>query len=135
MPSCLQTLGIERENWFSAMHLSAPSFLSSYFSEKMACSRIPAIELCISKPLLFPPEILDINTPIHTPLFSFLVERVRCLPQVQLDPLPKTLTLAFAAQLQKTSLCPVADIPEADLSKVDSKLVSSLLPFQRAGVK
>ena len=67
------------------------------------------------------------------PLF-FLVERVRCLPQVQLDPLPKTLTLAFAAQLQKTSLSPVADIPEADLSRVDSKLVSSLLPFQRAGV-
>nr|XP_030708513.1 SWI/SNF-related matrix-associated actin-dependent regulator of chromatin subfamily A-like protein 1 isoform X3 [Globicephala melas] len=66
--------------------------------------------------------------------YSKLMERVRCLPQVQLDPLPKTLTLAFAAQLQKTSLCPVADIPEADLSKVDSKLVSSLLPFQRAGV-
>ncbi|OWK12689.1 SMARCAL1, partial [Cervus elaphus hippelaphus] len=61
-------------------------------------------------------------------------ERVRCLPQVQLDPLPKTLTLAFAAQLQKTSLSPVADVPEADLSRVDSKLVSSLLPFQRAGV-
>ena len=50
-------------------------------------------------------------------------------------PLPKTLTLAFAAQLQKTSLSPVADVPEADLSRVDSKLVSSLLPFQRAGVK
>ncbi|XP_059962600.1 SWI/SNF-related matrix-associated actin-dependent regulator of chromatin subfamily A-like protein 1 isoform X2 [Mesoplodon densirostris] len=66
--------------------------------------------------------------------YSKLMERVRCLPQVQLDPLPKTLTLAFAAQLQKTSLCPVADIPEADLSKVDSKLVSSLLPFQRVGV-
>ncbi|XP_027422897.1 SWI/SNF-related matrix-associated actin-dependent regulator of chromatin subfamily A-like protein 1 isoform X3 [Bos indicus x Bos taurus] len=63
-----------------------------------------------------------------------LMERVRGLPQVQLDPLPKTLTLAFAAQLQKTSLSPVADIPEADLSRVDSKLVSSLLPFQRAGV-
>nr|XP_006207338.1 SWI/SNF-related matrix-associated actin-dependent regulator of chromatin subfamily A-like protein 1 isoform X1 [Vicugna pacos] len=63
-----------------------------------------------------------------------LIERARCLPQVQLDPLPKTLTLAFASQLEKTSLCPVADIPEADLSGVDSKLVSSLLPFQRTGV-
>ncbi|EPY79379.1 SWI/SNF related, matrix associated, actin dependent regulator of chromatin, subfamily a-like protein [Camelus ferus] len=62
------------------------------------------------------------------------VERARCLPQVQLDPLPKTLTLAFASQLEKTSLCPVANIPEADLSGVDSKLVSSLLPFQRTGV-
>uniref|UniRef100_A0A8B9WCF7 SWI/SNF-related matrix-associated actin-dependent regulator of chromatin subfamily A-like protein 1 n=1 Tax=Bos mutus grunniens TaxID=30521 RepID=A0A8B9WCF7_BOSMU len=66
--------------------------------------------------------------------YSKLMERVRGLPQVQLDPLPKTLTLAFTAQLQKTSLSPVADIPEADLSRVDSKLVSSLLPFQRAGV-
>ncbi|XP_006906801.1 SWI/SNF-related matrix-associated actin-dependent regulator of chromatin subfamily A-like protein 1 [Pteropus alecto] len=63
-----------------------------------------------------------------------LIERVRCLPQVQLNPLPKTLTLAFASQLEKTSLCPTADIPEADLSRVDPKLVSSLLPFQRAGV-
>ncbi|EPQ18409.1 SWI/SNF-related matrix-associated actin-dependent regulator of chromatin subfamily A-like protein 1 [Myotis brandtii] len=62
------------------------------------------------------------------------VERVRCLPQVQLSPLPKTLTLAFASQLEKTSLCLTADVPEADLSRVDPKLVSSLLPFQRAGV-
>ncbi|XP_008143408.2 SWI/SNF-related matrix-associated actin-dependent regulator of chromatin subfamily A-like protein 1 [Eptesicus fuscus] len=63
-----------------------------------------------------------------------LIERVRCLPQVQLNPLPKTLTLAFASQLEKTSLCLTADVPEADLSGVDPKLVSSLLPFQRAGV-
>ncbi|XP_066137047.1 SWI/SNF-related matrix-associated actin-dependent regulator of chromatin subfamily A-like protein 1 isoform X4 [Saccopteryx bilineata] len=63
-----------------------------------------------------------------------LIERVRCLPQVQLTPLPKTLTLAFASQLQKTSLRPTAEVPEADLSGVDPKLVSNLLPFQRAGV-
>ncbi|KAM8788353.1 SWI/SNF-related matrix-associated actin-dependent regulator of chromatin subfamily A-like protein 1 isoform 2-T2 [Rhynchonycteris naso] len=63
-----------------------------------------------------------------------LIERVRCLPQVQLTPLPKTLTLAFASQLQKTSLRPMAEVPEADLSGVDPKLVSNLLPFQRAGV-
>ncbi|XP_036872336.2 SWI/SNF-related matrix-associated actin-dependent regulator of chromatin subfamily A-like protein 1 isoform X1 [Manis javanica] len=65
---------------------------------------------------------------------SKLIEKVRCLPQVQLDPLPKTLTLAFASQLKKTSVCLTADIPEADLSRVDPKLVSNLLPFQRAGV-
>ncbi|XP_040123700.1 SWI/SNF-related matrix-associated actin-dependent regulator of chromatin subfamily A-like protein 1 isoform X4 [Ictidomys tridecemlineatus] len=62
-----------------------------------------------------------------------LITRVRCLPQVQLDPLPKTLTLAFASQLEKTSLQPV-EVPEADLSEVDAKLVSTLMPFQRAGV-
>ncbi|XP_012506909.1 PREDICTED: SWI/SNF-related matrix-associated actin-dependent regulator of chromatin subfamily A-like protein 1, partial [Propithecus coquereli] len=64
-----------------------------------------------------------------------LIERVRDnLPQVQLDPLPKTLTLAFASQLVKTSLHPTADVPEADLSEVDPKLVFNLMPFQRAGV-
>uniref|UniRef100_A0A8C0P4C2 SWI/SNF-related matrix-associated actin-dependent regulator of chromatin subfamily A-like protein 1 n=1 Tax=Canis lupus familiaris TaxID=9615 RepID=A0A8C0P4C2_CANLF len=66
--------------------------------------------------------------------YGALIQRVRCLPQVQLDPLPKTLTLAFASQLEKTSPCLTQPIPEADLSGVDPKLVSSLLPFQRAGV-
>ncbi|KAM9248881.1 SWI/SNF-related matrix-associated actin-dependent regulator of chromatin subfamily A-like protein 1 isoform 4-T7 [Dugong dugon] len=63
-----------------------------------------------------------------------LIERVRCLPQVQLDPLPKTIIQAFASQLEKTSLHLTVDAPEADLSGVDSKVVSSLMPFQRAGV-
>ncbi|XP_004641407.1 SWI/SNF-related matrix-associated actin-dependent regulator of chromatin subfamily A-like protein 1 [Octodon degus] len=63
-----------------------------------------------------------------------LIMRARSLPQVQLEPLPKTLTLAFASQLEKTSLHLTADIPEADLSGVDDKLVSNLMPFQRAGV-
>ncbi|XP_008053749.1 SWI/SNF-related matrix-associated actin-dependent regulator of chromatin subfamily A-like protein 1, partial [Carlito syrichta] len=63
-----------------------------------------------------------------------LIKRVRCLPQVQLDPLPTTLTLAFASQLKKTSLHLTADVPEADLSEVDSKLVYNLMPFQRTGV-
>ncbi|XP_058388943.1 SWI/SNF-related matrix-associated actin-dependent regulator of chromatin subfamily A-like protein 1 [Diceros bicornis minor] len=65
---------------------------------------------------------------------SKLIERVRGLPHVQLDPLPKTLLLAFASQLEKTSLHLTADVPEADLSGVDPKLVSNLLPFQRTGV-
>ncbi|XP_058520967.1 SWI/SNF-related matrix-associated actin-dependent regulator of chromatin subfamily A-like protein 1 [Ochotona princeps] len=63
-----------------------------------------------------------------------LIERVRCLPQVQLDPLPKTVVLAFASQLEKTSLHPTPEVPEADLSGVDPKLVSNLMPFQRAAV-
>lgn len=66
---------------------------------------------------------------------SKLIAKVRCLPQVQLDPLPTTLTLAFASQLKKTSLSLTPDVPEADLSEVDPKLVSNLMPFQRAGVK
>lgn len=79
------------------------------------------------------PCLLDMTILAYMPLF-FPVTRVHCLPQVQLDPLPKTLTLAFASQLEKTSLGP-ADVPEADLSGVDEKLVSNLMPFQRAGVK
>uniref|UniRef100_A0A8C5KUI5 SWI/SNF-related matrix-associated actin-dependent regulator of chromatin subfamily A-like protein 1 n=1 Tax=Jaculus jaculus TaxID=51337 RepID=A0A8C5KUI5_JACJA len=63
-----------------------------------------------------------------------LIAKVSSLKQVQLEPLPKTLTLAFASQLEKTSPHLKADIPEADLSGVDAKLVSTLMPFQRAGV-
>ncbi|XP_017390434.1 SWI/SNF-related matrix-associated actin-dependent regulator of chromatin subfamily A-like protein 1 [Cebus imitator] len=78
---------------------------------------------------------------VKTRKWSFLLEehnklitKARCLPQVQLDPLPTTLTLAFASQLKKTSLNLTPDVPEADLSEVDPKLVSNLMPFQRAGV-
>ncbi|XP_006867857.1 PREDICTED: SWI/SNF-related matrix-associated actin-dependent regulator of chromatin subfamily A-like protein 1 [Chrysochloris asiatica] len=63
-----------------------------------------------------------------------LIEKARLLPQVRLDPLPKTIIQAFASQLEKTSRNLTADAPEADLSGVDSKLVSSLMPFQKAGV-
>lgn len=65
--------------------------------------------------------------------YNKLIAKVRGLQQVQLEPLPKTLTLAFASQLEKTSLH-LPDAPEADLSGVDDKLVSNLMPFQRAGV-
>lgn len=63
-----------------------------------------------------------------------LVARSRDLQQVQLEPLPKTVTLAFASQLEKTSLDLKVAVPEADLSGVDAKLVSNLMPFQREGV-
>lgn len=81
------------------------------------------------------------NYDAKTRKWSFLLEehnnliaRSRDLQQVKLEPLPKTVTLAFASQLEKTSLKAKADIPEADLSGVDAKLVSNLMPFQREGV-
>ncbi|XP_036029216.1 SWI/SNF-related matrix-associated actin-dependent regulator of chromatin subfamily A-like protein 1 isoform X1 [Onychomys torridus] len=81
------------------------------------------------------------NYDAKTRKWSFLLEehnkliaKSRDLRQVRLDPLPKTVTLAFASQLEKTSLSAIADIPEADLSGVDAKLVSNLMPFQREGV-
>ncbi|XP_041506010.1 SWI/SNF-related matrix-associated actin-dependent regulator of chromatin subfamily A-like protein 1 [Microtus oregoni] len=81
------------------------------------------------------------NYDVKTRKWSFLLEehnklitKSRDLQQVKLEPLPKTVTLAFASQLEKTSLKAKADIPEADLSGVDAKLVSNLMPFQREGV-
>ncbi|EGV95627.1 SWI/SNF-related matrix-associated actin-dependent regulator of chromatin subfamily A-like protein 1 [Cricetulus griseus] len=81
------------------------------------------------------------NYDVKTRKWSFLLEehnkliaKSRDLRQVQLDPLPKTVTLAFASQLEKTSLNAKADVPEVDLSGVDAKLVSNLMPFQREGV-
>ena len=47
---------------------------------------------------------------------------------VKIEPLPKTV-------LDLLKRDPSKQIPEADLSKVDDKLVNALLPFQREGVK
>nr|XP_056717496.1 SWI/SNF-related matrix-associated actin-dependent regulator of chromatin subfamily A-like protein 1 [Euleptes europaea] len=62
-----------------------------------------------------------------------LIELVKSLPGVEVEPLPKPLIQTFAAQFEK-SFPKTADIPEADLSGVDPKVVSSLMPFQREGV-
>ncbi|XP_007934011.1 SWI/SNF-related matrix-associated actin-dependent regulator of chromatin subfamily A-like protein 1 [Orycteropus afer afer] len=99
-------------------------------------------DISYSKDLIALFEQLDSrNYDVQTRKWNFLlqehnklIERVRCLPQVQLDPLPKTIVQAFASQFEKTSPHLTADVPEADLSGVDSKLVASLMPFQRAGV-
>ncbi|XP_028598388.2 SWI/SNF-related matrix-associated actin-dependent regulator of chromatin subfamily A-like protein 1 isoform X2 [Podarcis muralis] len=62
-----------------------------------------------------------------------LIELLRSLPAVEVEPLPKPVIQAFAAQFEK-SASKVPDIPEADLSGLDPKLVASLMPFQREGV-
>ncbi|XP_067649630.1 SWI/SNF-related matrix-associated actin-dependent regulator of chromatin subfamily A-like protein 1 [Haliotis asinina] len=53
-------------------------------------------------------------------------------PQVQLEPLPRAVLQMFAKQLR--GIYESNDIPDADLSKVDSVLVNALMPFQRLGV-
>ncbi|XP_028928029.1 SWI/SNF-related matrix-associated actin-dependent regulator of chromatin subfamily A-like protein 1 isoform X1 [Ornithorhynchus anatinus] len=65
--------------------------------------------------------------------YSKLIQAARGLPGVRLEPLPRPVLQAFAAQLDKTSPQP-AEVPEADLSGVDPQLVGSLMPFQRDGV-
>ncbi|XP_065269355.1 SWI/SNF-related matrix-associated actin-dependent regulator of chromatin subfamily A-like protein 1 isoform X1 [Emys orbicularis] len=62
-----------------------------------------------------------------------LMEAVQRLPSVEVEPLPKPVIQAFAPQFDEPALH-VSDIPEADLSAVDSKIVMSLMPFQREGV-
>ncbi|KAM7153617.1 SWI/SNF-related matrix-associated actin-dependent regulator of chromatin subfamily A-like protein 1 isoform 2-T2 [Macrochelys suwanniensis] len=62
-----------------------------------------------------------------------LMEAVQRLLSVEVEPLPKPVIQAFAPQFGEPALR-VSDIPEADLSVVDSKIVMSLMPFQREGV-
>ncbi|NXY22679.1 SMAL1 protein, partial [Atrichornis clamosus] len=61
-----------------------------------------------------------------------LMEVLQSLVSVEVEPLPEAVIKTFAAQLQRSPS--QTDIPDADLSVVDSKIVMSLMPFQREGV-
>ncbi|NXG47178.1 SMAL1 protein, partial [Psilopogon haemacephalus] len=61
-----------------------------------------------------------------------LMETLQSLLSVEVEPLPEAVIQTFAAQIQKSTS--QTDTPDADLSVVDSKIVSSLMPFQREGV-
>ncbi|XP_053803248.1 SWI/SNF-related matrix-associated actin-dependent regulator of chromatin subfamily A-like protein 1 isoform X2 [Vidua chalybeata] len=61
-----------------------------------------------------------------------LMEVLLSLVSVEVEPLPEAVIKTFAAQLQRSPS--LTDIPDADLSVVDSKIVTSLMPFQREGV-
>ncbi|XP_006028751.1 SWI/SNF-related matrix-associated actin-dependent regulator of chromatin subfamily A-like protein 1 isoform X1 [Alligator sinensis] len=80
------------------------------------------------------------NYDMKTRKWSFLLEdyprlmgAIQSLPSIEAEPLPKPVIQTFAAQLGATTTC-AADIPDADLSAVDSKIVAGLMPFQREGV-
>nr|XP_008120503.1 PREDICTED: SWI/SNF-related matrix-associated actin-dependent regulator of chromatin subfamily A-like protein 1 isoform X2 [Anolis carolinensis] len=62
-----------------------------------------------------------------------LIQMVKFLPEVELEPLPKPVVQVFASQFGK-SVLKAADVPEADLSEVEPHVVNSLMPFQREGV-
>ncbi|NWI83456.1 SMAL1 protein, partial [Dryoscopus gambensis] len=61
-----------------------------------------------------------------------LMEVLLSLVSVEVEPLPEAVIKTFAAHLQRSPS--QTDIPDADLSVVDSKIVTSLMPFQREGV-
>ncbi|NWY76469.1 SMAL1 protein, partial [Erithacus rubecula] len=79
------------------------------------------------------------NYDMNTRKWNFLLEDypklmvvLLNLASVEVEPLPEAVIKTFAAHLQR---CPSqTDIPDADLSVVDSKIVTSLMPFQREGV-
>ncbi|NWI13932.1 SMAL1 protein, partial [Crypturellus soui] len=62
-----------------------------------------------------------------------LMEVVQSLASVEVEPLPTAVIQTFATQIERSTL-QTMDIPDADLSEVDSKIVTSLMPFQREGV-
>lgn len=53
---------------------------------------------------------------------------------VEVEPLPRAVIQAFAARLNGT-IAKTSDVPEADLSSIDPTLTSTLMPFQKEGVK
>ncbi|XP_075009043.1 SWI/SNF-related matrix-associated actin-dependent regulator of chromatin subfamily A-like protein 1 isoform X3 [Calonectris borealis] len=61
-----------------------------------------------------------------------LMEVLQSLVSVEVEPLPEAVIQTFAAQIQRSTS--QTDVPDADLSVVDSKIVTSLMPFQREGV-
>uniref|UniRef100_A0A8D0F0D4 SWI/SNF-related matrix-associated actin-dependent regulator of chromatin subfamily A-like protein 1 n=1 Tax=Strix occidentalis caurina TaxID=311401 RepID=A0A8D0F0D4_STROC len=77
------------------------------------------------------------NYDMNTRKWSFLLEDYPKLSEylrfpVEVEPLPEAVIQTFAAQIQRSTS--QTDIPDADLSVVDSKIVTSLMPFQREGV-
>ncbi|NXL91964.1 SMAL1 protein, partial [Alectura lathami] len=62
-----------------------------------------------------------------------LMKAFESLASVEIEPLPGTVIQAFTAQIQ-SSTSQMMGLPDADLSEVDSNLVTSLMPFQREGV-
>ncbi|NWR23034.1 SMAL1 protein, partial [Emberiza fucata] len=79
------------------------------------------------------------NYDMNTRKWNFLLEDYPKLMQmllslvsVEVEPLPEAVIKTFAAQLQRSPS--LTDIPDADLSGVDSRIVTSLMPFQREGV-
>uniref|UniRef100_A0A8C5EZZ7 SWI/SNF-related matrix-associated actin-dependent regulator of chromatin subfamily A-like protein 1 n=1 Tax=Gopherus evgoodei TaxID=1825980 RepID=A0A8C5EZZ7_9SAUR len=131
---------------------SLKSFLKTFSSWKKASATVRGKCVLISRSRFeveigYAAEIIEVfkqinskNYDMKTRKWSFLLEdyprlmeAVQRLPSVEVEPLPKPVMQAFAPQLDKPALR-VSDIPEADLSAVDSKIVMSLMPFQREGV-
>ncbi|KAI5618620.1 SWI/SNF-related matrix-associated actin-dependent regulator of chromatin subfamily A-like protein 1 [Silurus asotus] len=65
--------------------------------------------------------------------YAKLMETLNDISSVEVEPLPRAVLQAFSSQLEKSHSTP-PEIPEADLSGIDSSLTRSLMPFQQLGV-
>lgn len=70
-------------------------------------------------------------------MYAVTVEVLNAISSVEVEPLPRAVVQAFSSQFEKSVSqgSEVAEPPDADLSEVDATLVSSLMQFQRVGVK
>ncbi|KAK3569061.1 hypothetical protein QTP86_021529 [Hemibagrus guttatus] len=65
--------------------------------------------------------------------YGKLMESLNNISAVEVEPLPRAVLQAFSSQFDK-SHSRAAEIPEADLSGIDTTLTRSLMPFQQHGV-
>ncbi|XP_037645593.1 SWI/SNF-related matrix-associated actin-dependent regulator of chromatin subfamily A-like protein 1 isoform X1 [Sebastes umbrosus] len=65
--------------------------------------------------------------------YKRLLDLLSGIAAVEVEPLPRAVVQAFSARFDGTEARSL-DVPEADLSSIDSSLTCSLMPFQREGV-
>uniref|UniRef100_A0AAQ5ZQL5 SWI/SNF-related matrix-associated actin-dependent regulator of chromatin subfamily A-like protein 1 n=1 Tax=Amphiprion ocellaris TaxID=80972 RepID=A0AAQ5ZQL5_AMPOC len=66
-------------------------------------------------------------------LEDYKMDLLSGIAAVEVEPLPRAIIQAFSASFDGTEARSL-DVPEADLSSIDSSLTCSLMPFQREGV-
>uniref|UniRef100_A0A8C5HPY8 SWI/SNF-related matrix-associated actin-dependent regulator of chromatin subfamily A-like protein 1 n=1 Tax=Gouania willdenowi TaxID=441366 RepID=A0A8C5HPY8_GOUWI len=65
--------------------------------------------------------------------YKMLMDLLGGIAAVEVEPLPRAVILAFSARFDGREASS-SDVPEADLSAIDSTITLSLMPFQREGV-
>lgn len=65
--------------------------------------------------------------------YKRLMDLLSGIAAVEVEPLPRAIVQGFSARFDRPQARSL-DVPEADLSSIDSSLTDSLMPFQRDGV-
>uniref|UniRef100_A0A6Q2Z2M5 SWI/SNF-related matrix-associated actin-dependent regulator of chromatin subfamily A-like protein 1 n=1 Tax=Esox lucius TaxID=8010 RepID=A0A6Q2Z2M5_ESOLU len=83
-----------------------------------------------------PSKSYDMKTRIWSFLledYKMLMDALGAIPSVEVEPLPRAVIQVFSAQFESSQTRP-SDVPDVDLTSIDSSLTRSLMPFQREGV-